>query len=66
MHFLTGVASRRVMCAANVPTRLKVLSILLWGSGFEVTQRCEHQPFRSRRLSFPHNRGQIFLKTKLP
>ena len=53
------------MCAANVPTRLKVLSILLWGSGFEVTQRCEHQPFRSRRLSFPHNLGQIVLKTKL-
>jgi hypothetical protein len=37
---MQGIASRRVLCASpGVSIKYKILSILLWGSGFEVTQR---------------------------
>jgi hypothetical protein len=48
---MQGIASRRVLCASpGVSIKYKILSILLWGSGFEVTQRYLFFP-----INFTHN-----------
>ena len=43
------------MLEADCPSPLKVLSLMLWGSGFEVTQRYMHYK-KSGRGNYTHNK----------
>merc|ERR1719174_2281094 len=63
VHFLTGVGARRMMLEADCPNSLKVLSLMLWGSGFEVTQRYMHYK-KSGRGNYTHN--GLFGAKKVP
>merc|ERR1719456_1715033 len=55
VHFITGVGARRMMLESSTSTANKVLSLMLWGSGFEVTQRYMHYK-KSGRGNYTYNK----------
>merc|ERR550514_1593361 len=63
VHFLTGVGARRMLLESSSPAQLKLLSLMLWGSGFEVTQRYMHYK-KSGRGNYTHN--GLFGAKKVP
>merc|ERR1719456_246956 len=63
VHFLTGVGARRMLLESSTSTANKVLSLMLWGSGFEVTQRYMHYK-KSGRGNYTHNK--LFGAKKVP
>merc|ERR550514_1009546 len=63
VHFLTGVGARRMLLESSSPAQLKLLSLMLWGSGFEVTQRYMHYK-KQGRGNYTHN--PLFGSKKVP
>merc|ERR1719326_243401 len=63
VHFLTGVGARRMLLESSAPAHEKVMSLMLWGSGFEVTQRYMHYK-KVGRGNYTHNK--LFGAKKVP
>merc|ERR550514_1912725 len=67
VHYLTAIGARRNLFAAqSVPARLKILSLMEWGSGFEITQRTTNFYSKDGPGNLSHPRTRQFGATKVP
>jgi len=67
VHYITAIGARRNLFAAkNVPARLKILSLMEWASGFEITQRSANFWQKDGPGNLSHPRRAHFGAQKVP
>lgn len=67
VHYMTAIGARRNLFAAErLPSRLKVLSLMEWASGFEITQRTANFWQKDGPGNLSHPRRAHFGAQKVP